>query len=151
MHTGTARQPFCFHWLTSQAGDQWNCLKQDRMVLLFTAIPYTVVLAMDPHLVEDTIFTLPATPHPAQILTQTLDTPTAHQLVTVLAPYLPDHSWQEATIFNLMRLKYFMKILELKRTNWRSNSSVWIIGRIEMLKRYVTVLYYQIIRTVIGY
>ena len=144
MHTGTARRLFCSHWLTSQAGDQWNCLKQDR-------IPYTVVLEMDPHLVEETIFTLPATRHPAQVPSQTLDSRTAHQLVTVMAAPSPDHSWQEATIFNLMRLKYFMKILELKRSNWRSNSSVWIIGRIEMLKRYVTALYYQIIRTVISY
>ena len=115
MHTGTVRAPFCSHWLTSQAGDHSNCLKQDGIVL--TPSPYTVVLTVGPHLVEDTIFTLPPTPHPAQVLTQTLDTPTAHQLATVMAAPLPDHSWQEATIFNLMRLKYFMKILELKRTN----------------------------------
>ena len=82
------------------------------MVLLLTAIPYPVVLAMDPHLVEDTIFTLPATPPPAQVLTQTLDTPTAHQLATVMAAPFPDHSWQEVTIFNLMRLKCFMKLRE---------------------------------------
>ena len=114
-HTCTARPPFCSHWLTSQAGDQSNCLKQDSIVI--TKTPYTAVLAMDPHLVEDTIFTLPVTPHPTQILTQSLDTPTAHQPATVIPAPLPDHSWQEATIFNLMRLKYFMKILELKRTN----------------------------------
>ena len=73
-------------------------------------IPYTVVLAMDPYLVEDGIFTLPATPHPTQILTQTLDTPTAHQPATVMAAPSPDHSWQEVAIFNLMKLKYFLKL-----------------------------------------
>ena len=77
-------------------------------------IPYTVVLAMDPHLVAITIFTSPATPPPTQILTQALDTHTAHHLVTVLAPPLPDPSWQEVTSFNLTRLKYFMKILKTK-------------------------------------
>ena len=68
---------------------------------------------MDPHLVEETIFALPITPHPTQILTQSLATPTAHQLVTVMAAPSPDHFWQEVTkIFNLMRLKYFMKLLK---------------------------------------
>ena len=33
---------------------------------------------MDPHLVEETIFTSQATPHPIQILTQDLDTTTVH-------------------------------------------------------------------------
>ena len=47
---------------------------------------------MDPHLVKDTMFIFPATPHPTQILTQTLEPPTAHQLVTVLAAPSPDHS-----------------------------------------------------------
>ena len=82
------------------------------MVLLLTAIPYTTVITVDPDLVEDTIFTLPATPPPAQVLTQTLGTPTAHQLATVIAAPSPNHSWQEVTSFNLMRLKYFMKILK---------------------------------------
>ena len=72
----------------------------------------TVVLAMDPHLDGDTIFTLLTTPHPAQVPPQILATPTAHQLVTVMAAPLPNHSWQEVTIFNLMRLKYFMKLLK---------------------------------------
>ena len=73
----------------------------------------TVVIAMDPHLVEDTLFTFLTTPHPTQILTQTLDTPTAHQLATVFTAPSPDHSWQEViTTFNLMRLKYFMKQLK---------------------------------------
>ena len=108
MHTGTVRRPFCSHWLTSQAGDQSNCLKQEGIVV--ANIPYTVVLAMDPHLVEDTIFTLPATPHPTQIQTQTLDTPTAHQLATVKAAPSPNPSLREVTVFNLMRLKYFMKL-----------------------------------------
>ena len=81
-------------------------------------IPYTAVLAMDPHLVQDTIFTLPATPPPAQVLTQSLDTPTAHQPATVFTAPSPEHSWQEATtIFNLMRLKYFMKQLKTNELN----------------------------------
>ena len=67
---------------------------------------------MDPHLDMDTIFILPATPHPAQVLTQTLDGPTAHQLATVMAAPSPSRSWQEVTLFNLMNLKCFMKILK---------------------------------------
>ena len=110
MHTGTARQPFCFHWLTSQVGDQSNCLKQDRIVV--ANIPYTIVLVMDPHLDGDTIFTFSMMPHRTQILTHTLDTATAHQLATVMSAPSPCPSWQELTIFNLMRLKYFMKLLK---------------------------------------
>ena len=72
---------------------------------------------MDPRLDMDTIFTLPATPHPAQVLTQTLDTPTAHQLATVMAAPSLSLSWQEVTLFNLMRLKYFMKILKTYQLN----------------------------------
>ena len=60
---------------------------------------------MDPHLVEDTIFTSQATPHPTQILTQTLDTSTVHHLATVMVATSPNHSWQEVTFFNLMKLK----------------------------------------------
>ena len=67
---------------------------------------------MDPHLDGDTIFTFLTTPHPTQILSHTLDTATAHQLATVLAAPSPFPSWQELTIFNLMRLKYFMKLLK---------------------------------------
>ena len=39
-------------------------------------IPPTPAILMDQHLEEDTIFTLLATPQPAQVPTQTLDTPT---------------------------------------------------------------------------
>ena len=67
---------------------------------------------MDPHLVEDTLFTSQATPHPTKILTQTLDTPTVYYLATVMAAPSPDRSWQEVTNFNLMKLKCFMKLLE---------------------------------------
>ena len=79
-------------------------------------IPYTDVLVMDPHLVEDTIFTLPVMLHPTQILTQTLDTRTAHQLVTVMAAPSLDHSWQELTTLNLMKSKFFMKLLKNEQT-----------------------------------
>ena len=68
---------------------------------------------MDPRLVEDTIFASQATPHPTQILTQTLDTPTVHHLATVIAAPSPTHSWQEFTIFNLMKLKCFMKLFNI--------------------------------------
>ena len=68
---------------------------------------------MDPHLVEDTILTSQATPHPTQILPQTLDTPTVHHLATVMAAPSPNHSWQEVTIFNLMKLKCFMKLFNI--------------------------------------
>ena len=80
-------------------------------------IPYTVVQATDPHLVEDTISTLPATHHPTKILTQTLDTPIVHHLATVMAAPSPYHSWQEVTIFNLMKLKCFMKVLNINLLN----------------------------------
>ena len=66
---------------------------------------------MDPHLAEDLIFTLPTTPHPTKIPIQTLDT-TVHHLATVMAAPSPNHSWQEVTNFNLMKLKCFMKLLE---------------------------------------
>ena len=72
---------------------------------------------MDPHLVEETIFTSQATPHPIQILTQDLDTTTVHHLATVLAAPSPNHSWQEVTIFNLMKLKCFMKLFNINLLN----------------------------------
>ena len=61
---------------------------------------------------EEVIFGLPTTPHPTQIPTQTLDTPTVHHLATVMAAPSPNHSWLEVTIFNPMKLKCFMKVLE---------------------------------------
>ena len=73
---------------------------------------------MDPHLVEDTIFTSQATPHPIQILTQTLDTPTVHHLATIMAAISPDHSWQEViTLLSLMKLKCFMKLFNINLLN----------------------------------
>ena len=72
---------------------------------------------MDPHLVEDTICTSQATHHPTQILTQTLDTSTVHHLATVMAAPSPDHSWQEVTIFSLMKLKCFMKLFNINLLN----------------------------------
>ena len=86
-------------------------------MVILRAIPYTVLHAMDPHLVEDTISTSPVTPHPAQVLTQTLDSPTVHHLVTVMGAPSPNHSWQEVTLFNLMKLKCFMKPLETNMSN----------------------------------
>ena len=68
---------------------------------------------MDPSLVEEMIFGLPTTPHPTQIPSQTLDTPTVHHLATVMAAPLPDHSSQEVEILNPMKLKCFMKVLEI--------------------------------------
>ena len=65
---------------------------------------------MDPHLVEEVIFALGTTPHPTQIPTQTLDTPTVHHLATVMAAPSPNHSWLEVTFFNPMKLKCFMKV-----------------------------------------
>ena len=90
---------------------------------MLVAILYTVVLAMDPHLVEDPIFALPTKPHPTQIPIQTLDTPTVHHLATVMAAPSPSHSWQEVTNFNLIKLKCFMKLLE---TNKLKYVSVWV-------------------------
>ena len=90
METCTVQRPFFSHWLTSQAGHQSNCLKQESIVLF--AVPYTVVQAMDPSLVEEAIFTLATTPHPTQIPSQTLDTPTVHHLATVMAAPSPNHS-----------------------------------------------------------
>ena len=67
---------------------------------------------MDPSLVKEAIFTLATTPHPTQIPTQTLDTPTVHHLATVMAAPLPNHSSQEVEILNPMKLKCFIKVLE---------------------------------------
>ena len=67
---------------------------------------------MDPTLVEEGIFTLATTPHPTQIPTQTLDTPTVHHLATVMAAPSPNHSWLEVTLFDPMKLKCFIKVLE---------------------------------------
>ena len=72
---------------------------------------------MDPHLVEDTMSTFAATHHPTQIFTQTLDTPTFHHLVIVIPAPSPDHSWQEVTDFNQMKLKCFMKVLNINLLN----------------------------------
>ena len=131
-HTATARQPFCSHWLTSQAGDQSNCLKQDDLVV--TENPHTVVLIVDPHLVEDTIFTLPIMLHLTQSLSQTLDGRTAHQLVTVMAAPSPNRSWQEVINLNLMKSKCFMILLKNQQTETILNS-LWIIGRMKVLNR----------------
>ena len=81
------------------------------------ANPYTVVLSMDPNLVEDAISALRTTPHPTQIPTHTLETPTVHHLATVMAAPSPNHFWQEVTIFNLMKLKCSMKLLETNMSN----------------------------------
>ena len=111
----TLRAPLCSHWLTSQAGHQWNCLKQESIVII--SFPYTVVQAMDPHLVTDTIFTSQATPHPTHILTQTLDTATVHHLAIVIPAPSPNHSWLEVTLFSLMKLKCFMKLFNINLLN----------------------------------
>ena len=109
MDTSTAQRLFCSRWLTPQAGHHRNFFKQDGIVPV--AIPYTVVQAMDPHLVTETIFTLPAMPHRTQNLTRTSDTPTVHHPATVIAaPSI--HSWQEVAVLNPMKSKCFMKLLE---------------------------------------
>ena len=65
---------------------------------MFGLNPSTLALPMDQHLEEDTIFTLQNTSHQRLIPTQTLDKPTAHQLVTVLEPSSSCHSWQVVTV-----------------------------------------------------
>ena len=67
---------------------------------------------MDPYL-EETILEFPVTPHPTQILTQTLDSPTVHHLATVMAAPSPNHSWQEVALLYPMKLKCFMKVFEI--------------------------------------
>ena len=86
-------------------------------MVIVRKIPYTVVTTVVPHLVEDTISTLPATHHPTKILYQTLDTPIVHHLATVMPAPSPDHSWQEVTNFNQMKLKCFMKVLNINLLN----------------------------------
>ena len=87
------------------------------IIVIIGAVPYTVVTTVVPHLVEGTLFTSQATPHPTHILTQTLDTPTVHHLATVMAAPSRNHSWQEVTIFNLMKLKCFMKLFKINLLN----------------------------------
>ena len=53
----------------------------------------TAAICKDPHLEMDTIFILPLKPHQTQILTQTLDTPTIHHLITALVARSHEHSW----------------------------------------------------------
>ena len=72
---------------------------------------------MDPSLVEEGIFKLATTPHPTQIPTQTLETPTVHHLATVISAPSPDHSWLEVTNFNLMKLKCFIKLFNINLLN----------------------------------
>ena len=71
----------------------------------------TLALPTDPHLEKGTMFTLLTTPHPTEILTQTLDTATAHHLGIVLGTPSANHSWQEACISHLMKLKCFIKCI----------------------------------------
>ena len=61
------------------------------------------VQIVDPHLVQDMIYTFLTTPRPITDLTQTLDTPTVHHPATVITATSPDHFWQEVSIFNLMK------------------------------------------------
>ena len=67
---------------------------------------------MDLHLELDTIFTLVHTPRPTQIHTQTLDTPTVHQLVTATIPHSLNHSWRVVITFNQTRWKSSTKVPE---------------------------------------
>ena len=57
------------------------------------------------------MFTLLTTPHPTQILSQTLETTTPHHLGIVLGTPSPHHSWQEAPLSHLMKLKCFIKCI----------------------------------------
>ena len=56
------------------------------------------------------ICTLLVADHPT--VSQTLDSPTARQLVTVQDQNSPSHSWRVVTTFNLMKLKSSMKLPE---------------------------------------
>ena len=67
---------------------------------------------MDHHLEEETIFTLPTTPHQAPAHTQTLDGPTARHLATAMDPPLHDHSWRVVTTSDLTKSKSSMKLPE---------------------------------------
>ena len=60
----------------------------------------------------DTTFTLSTTPHPAPVLTQTLDGATARQLATAMDPPSHDHSWLVVTSSDLTKSKSSMKLLE---------------------------------------
>ena len=72
----------------------------------------SVVTTVVPHLVLDMIFT--AMPQPAKTLTQVLDGPTSyHSLLSALAAS-PSLSRQELSIFNLLKLKYSIKIFKGK-------------------------------------
>ena len=62
---------------------------------------------------EDTILELPVTPHPTQILTQTLGTPTGHLSASLISTPAPAHSLQEVKVLNPMKLKCFMKVPEI--------------------------------------
>jgi len=75
-------------------------------------IPSTAALPMDQHLEEDTVFTLPTTLHQTPTQTQTLDTPTARQLVTAIHPPSHDHSWRVVTTSDLTKSKSSMKLPE---------------------------------------
>ena len=54
------------------------------------------------------MFSLPVTLHPTPTPTQTLDTPTARHLVTVMDPPSPSHSWRVVTSFNQTKWKSSM-------------------------------------------
>jgi len=67
---------------------------------------------MDHYLEEGTIFALPTTLHQTPTRTQTLDTPTARQLVTAMDPPSHDHSWRVVTTSDLTKSKSSMKLPE---------------------------------------
>ena len=67
---------------------------------------------MDQHLEEDTIFTLPTTLRQTPTYSQTLDTPTAHHLVTAMDPPSHNHSWRVVSTSDLTKSKSFMKLPE---------------------------------------
>ena len=66
-------------------------------------ILHTAALDTDPHLEVEKIFALPPKPHQTQIHTQTLDTPTIHQLDSTMVARSQPHSWQEVITFNQTR------------------------------------------------
>ena len=109
----TIQPPFSSHWLTSLVGNHLSWIKQEGTALLGAVLSTAALdLPMDQHLEMDTIFTLPATPHQAPTLTQTLDGAIAHHLATAMDPPSHTHSWRVVTTSDLTKSKSSMKLPE---------------------------------------
>ena len=77
-------------------------------------VPSKLALPLDHHLEVDTILPFMFKTLKAQKFfpTQTLDTPTAHHLATVIIPLSPSHSWRVVKNSILTKWKSSMKALE---------------------------------------